>query len=105
MFELFPWFFWNTVACTVWALAIFEDPKRAIALVFLVPLQIMVNLAICAILRRFRISGLAVVYFICLMAGLIFVVRYRTWWALLILVIPVARVIWSIRRNRAKSLG
>jgi hypothetical protein len=93
------------MACAFWALLIFEDHRRAIALVFLLPLQLGANLVIYASLTRLYISGLTGICGVGLVAGLVFVVRYRAWWALIILVIPVARVVWSMRRDRAKLLG
>jgi hypothetical protein len=66
------------MACTFWALLIAEDHRRAIALIFLLPLQLVVNFSIYASLRRLRISGLTMIYVIALIAGLIFIVRYRT---------------------------
>ena len=103
--KLLPWIFWNAMVWCLWALLIVEDHRRALALIFLFPLQVMVNFGIYASLRGFRISGLTVIYLITLMVGLTFAARYRMWWALLILVIPVARIVWSIRRDRAKLLG
>jgi hypothetical protein len=93
------------MACTFWALLIAEDHRRAIELVVLLPLQLVVNFVIYASLRRFRISGLTLIYVIGLIAGLVFVARYRMWWALIILILPVARIIWSFRRDRAKLLS
>jgi branched-subunit amino acid transport protein AzlD len=103
--KLFRWIFWNAMACAFWALLIFEDHRRAIALVFLLPLQLGVNLVIYASLRQLRISGSTVIYGVGLIAGLAFVVRYHAWWAFVILIIPVGRVVWSIRKDRAKLLG
>jgi hypothetical protein len=99
------WIFWNALACAFWALLIVEDHRRAIALVVLLPLQLAVNFVIHASLSGFRISGLTMIYVIGLIAGLILVARYRIWWALIILILPVARIIWSFRRDRAKLLG
>ena len=93
------------MACAFWALLVFEDQRRVIALVVLLPLQLAVNLFIYASLRRLHVSGLTVIYGVGLMIGLALVVRYRVWWAFVILIIPVARVIWSLRRDRAKLLG
>jgi hypothetical protein len=103
--KLLPWILWNAIGCALLALLVIEDHRRAIALVFLIPVQLMVNFGIYASWRQLRISGLSVIYLIGLVAGLIFVARHRTWWALIILVIPVAQAVWSIRRDRAKLLA
>jgi len=103
--KLRSWIFWNALACAIWALLISEDHRRAIALLFLLPLQAVVNFAVYAVQEQLRISGLTMIYIVGMVAGLVYVARYRAWWALIILVIPVARVVWSIRRDRARLLG
>jgi hypothetical protein len=103
--KMFRWIFWNAMACVFWALAIFEDHRRAFALLFLLPLQLVVNLAVYAVQKQSRISGSTIAYVVGVFVGLVFVARYHTWWALIILIIPVARVVWSFRRDRAKLFG
>jgi len=75
------------------------------ALLFLLPLQLVVNLAVYAVQRHFRISGSTIAYVIGVLVGLVCIARYRIWWVLIILVVPVARVIMSFRKDRAKLLG
>jgi hypothetical protein len=101
---IFGWIFWNMVACVLWGLLIFEDSRRAAALIFLLPLQLIINLAIYAVLKQFKISGMTVIYVIGLLAGLIVFARGHQWWMLAVILVCVGRIVWSVRTDHARLM-
>jgi uncharacterized membrane protein len=99
---IFGWIFWNVIACVFLGLLIFEYSRRAATLIFLLPLQLIINLAIYAVLKQFKVSGMTVIYVIGLLAGLIIFARGYQWWMLVILLVIVGRIIWSVQTDRTR---
>lgn len=99
---IFGWIFWNVVACVLWGLLIFEDSRRAAALIFLLPLRLIINLAIYAVLKQFKISGMSVIYVIGVLGGLFIFARDHQWWMLAVILVCVGRMVWSVQRDRTR---
>jgi hypothetical protein len=98
----YEWILWNVAACGAWvALSIVRSEFIWPTLLFLVPLQVAVNL----LAVNFRKQSQRMFWAFLLVLGLglcwIFYVHFQEWWIDLIGAIPVVRTTWGIWSDRA----
>ena len=94
---------WNSLALCMWGLLISERPARWVGVVvILLPAQVLLNFAILATVKRFRISALSVIYVLGCFVGLYAAVKARHWWAFFLLPVPLMLAIWQTQADRRR---